>query len=177
MTDAALQRPALPLDALTVLARALGEADQPAATFAALDRLLGSVVGHRLFTVLLHRPEIGAAERLHSSRPDVYPASGGKSLDEAPTMKRVMTSGTPYLGRHREDILRDFPDHARILALGCGSILNMPVRWKGAVLGQVNLLHESGHFEESHLPVVEALAQMAVPAFLEAHTTCAEGRR
>jgi len=177
MTEPACRRPAIALDALTSLARALGGDDQPAASFGMLDRLLGELLGHRLFTVLLHRPEIRAADRLYSSRPDVYPASGRKSLDEAPTMKRVLTLGMPYLGRHREDIERDFPDHAKILALECGSILNMPVRWNGAVLGQVNLLHGSGHFHEGHLPIVEALAHMAVPAFLEASTTHAEDRR
>ncbi len=171
MTAAAVQRPVVPRDALTALARMLGDPDQPEATFRMLDRLLGDTVGHRLFTVLRHRPEIGAAERCYSSRPDVYPAYGVKSLDAAPTMRRVLTTGTPYLGRHRQDIERDFPDHAKILALGCGSILNMPVRWRGAVLGQVNLLHQSGHFHERHLPVVDVLAQMAVPAFLVASTT------
>jgi hypothetical protein len=174
MTEPACRRPAVALDALTGLARALGGGDQPAATFGMLDRLLSDAVGHRLFTVLLHRPDVRAADRLYSSRPDIYPASGRKSLDEAPTMNRVLTSGVPYLGRHREDIERDFPDHAKIFALECGSIINMPVRWNGAVLGQVNLLHESGHLREDHLPVVEALAHMVVPAFLEAFATQAE---
>jgi GAF domain-containing protein len=160
-TSAALSPPAV-----STLTRALAEPDQPAATFRALDRLLADLVGHKLFTALLYRAEVGLAERLYSSRPDIYPASGTKALGEAPTMKRVLTSGTPYLGYDASDIARDFPDHDRIFALGCGSILNMPVCWQGEVLGQVNLLHEAKHFRQADLPVVEAMAQIAVPAFL-----------
>jgi hypothetical protein len=154
----------LPL--ISTLTRALAERDQPAATFGALDRLLANVVGHRLFTALLYRPKAGIAERLYSSRPDIYPASGAKALEQAPTMKRVLTSGTPYIGEDAGDIERDFPDHDRIFALGCGSVLNMPVRWMGEVLGQVNLLHEPRHFQNAHLPIVAAMAQIVVPAFL-----------
>jgi X-Pro dipeptidyl-peptidase (S15 family) len=64
------------------------------------------------------------------------------------------------------DIERDFPDRDRIFALGCSSILNMPVRWKGEVLGQINPLHEARHFGKADLPMVEAMVQIVVPAFL-----------
>ncbi len=165
MTDVrTLAAVSLPL--ISMLTRALAERDQPAATFRALDRLLAKLVGHKLFTALLYLPKAGMAERLYSSRPDIYPASGTKALEQAPAMKRVLTSGTPYIGRDVGDIERDFPDHDRIFALGCGSVLNMPVRWKGEVLGQINLLHEARHFEKAHLPIVEAMAQIVVPAFL-----------
>ncbi|WP_156947147.1 GAF domain-containing protein [Bradyrhizobium sp. WSM3983] len=46
----------------------------------------------------------------------------------------------------------------------CGSILNVPVCWQGVVLGQINFLHKSRHFREYHLPIVDAAAQIAVPA-------------
>jgi transcriptional regulator with GAF, ATPase, and Fis domain len=157
---------AVSLPLISTLTRALAERDQPAATFRALDRLLAKLVGHRLFAALLYHPKAGMAERLYSSRPDVYPASGTKALEQAPAMKRVLTSGTPYLGQDAGDIERDFPDLDRIFALGCGSVLNMPVRWKGEVLGQINLLHEARHFGKAHLPMVEAMAQIVVPAIL-----------
>ena len=102
MTDVrTLAAVSLPL--ISMLTRALAERDQPAATFRALDRLLAKVVGHRLFTALLYRPKDGMAERLYSSRPDIYPASGTKALEQAPAMKRVLTSGTPYIGRDAGD--------------------------------------------------------------------------
>jgi hypothetical protein len=157
---------AVSLPLISTLTRALAERDQPAATFRALDRLLAKLVGHRPFTAPLYHPKAGMAERLHGSRPDIYPASGTKALEQAPAMQRVLTSGGPYIGQDAGDIERDFPGHDRIFALGCGSVLNMPVRWMGEVLGQVNLLHEPRHFQNAHLPIVAAMAQIVVPAFL-----------
>jgi hypothetical protein len=151
---------------ISTLTRALAERDQPAATFRALDRLLANVVGHKLLAALLYHPKAGMAERLCGSPPDIYPASGTKVLEQAPAMQRVLTSGTPHLGQDADDIECDFPDHDRIFALGCGSVLNMPVRRKGEVLGQINLLREARHFGKAHLPMVEAMAQIVVPAFL-----------
>ncbi|CAN7621285.1 GAF domain-containing protein [Bosea sp. LjRoot9] len=169
MTLAAVEPPAtIPGPVLAALTRVLAEPDQPEATLRVLDRALDELIGHKLFTALLYRPALGMAARLYSSRPEIYPAKGAKALDDAPAMKRVLTSGKPYIGRNAGDIERDFPDHAKIFALGCGSILNMPVRWRGGVLGQINLLNESGHFRDAHLPTVEAMAQIVVPAFLAA---------
>jgi hypothetical protein len=165
---------AVPAAMLSALAAALQERDQPVATLRLLDRCLDDLVGHRLFTVLLYRPLLGVAERLYSSKPDLYPATGAKALDEAPTMKAVLTGGQPYLARTPQEIERDFPDHEKIFALGCGSILNMPVHWQGAVLGQINILNRAGHFDEAHLAIVEKLAQCVTPAFVAASSAQSE---
>ncbi|WP_158259924.1 GAF domain-containing protein [Phyllobacterium phragmitis] len=151
---------------LAALRQALSEPDQPYAALRVLDRLLDEAIGHKLFTALLYRPQHGMAERLYSSRPDVFPSHGTKNLADAPTMARVLTSGAPYVATEVGDIERDFPDHEKIFALGCGSILNVPVRRQGTVLGQVNLLHVAGHLRESHLSAVETMAEIVAPAFL-----------
>lgn len=150
------------------LAAALADARQPEATLVALDRALQDTVGHRFLTVLVYRWEEGVAERLYSSRPDLYPARGRKPFADAPTQRRVAETAEPYIGRDAGDIRRDFPDHAKIFALGCESILNMPVVWRGRALGQVNLLHQAGHYGPEHLPVVRSLSQMVIPALLDA---------
>ncbi len=155
-------------DLLAPVAEALAEADQPTATFAALDEALARAVGHHFLTILLYLPEEGAAVRLYSSRPELYPAGGRKAHADAPTQRRVAMTGQPYIGRDAADIRRDFPDHEKIFALGCESILNMPVLWRGRALGQVNLLDRAGHYAPAHLPLVRVFAQMAIPAFLVA---------
>lgn len=149
------------------LAEALADPRQPEATFIALDGALQQDVGHRFLTILAYRWEDGVAERLYSSRPDLFPAGGRKAFRDAPTQRRVAETRRPYIGRDATDIRRDFPDHAKIFALDCESILNMPVLWRGRALGQVNLLHAAGHYLPQHLPGVRALVQMAIPAFLD----------
>lgn len=153
------------------IAAALAGPRQPEATFAALDAALQQAVGHRFLTVLLYRRDEGVAERLYSSRPDLYPAQGRKAFAEAPIQRRVAETAAPYIGRDAEDIRRDFPDHAKIFALDCESILNMPVVWRGRALGQVNLLHAAGHYGPAQLPLVRPLVQMAIPALLCRETT------
>lgn len=152
------------------LAEALAAPDQPAAGFAALDRALQATVGHLLLTVLRYRFAEGVAERIYSSVPHTFPASGRKPFADAPTQARVAETRQPYIGQDAADIRRDFPDHAKIFALGCESILNMPVVWRGRALGQVNMLHQANRYRPAQLPAVQSLVQMTIPLFLTLET-------
>jgi hypothetical protein len=143
--------------------------DQPGATFRAIDAALGEVPGHILFTVLVHHAALRQSERFYSNLPEAYPIGGRKPVTDTAWMRRVIHGGEPYIGRTREDVAANFPDHALIHSLGCDSILNMPVRWRGQTLGTLNLSHRAGHYLESHLPRVRLIAQLAVPALLMVH--------
>jgi hypothetical protein len=140
--------------------------DQPAATFRAIDAALAEAPGHILFTVLVHHPALKQSERFYSNQPLAYPVGGRKPVTDSPWMQRVIFGGEPYIGRSREDIAAHFFDHELIHSLGCDSILNMPVRWRGETLGTLNLCHRTGHYDESHLPRVKLIAQLALPALL-----------
>lgn len=152
------------------LAEALADPSQPQAGFAALDHALQAAAGHRLLTVLRYRFAEGDAERLYSNQPALFPAGSRKPFADAPIQRRVAETGLPYIGRDAADLRRDFPDHDKIFALGCASILNMPVVWRGRALGQVNLLHEEHRYAAHHLPLVRVLAQMTIPLFLALET-------
>ena len=145
---------------------ALAERDQPHATFRAMDAALAQAPGHILFTVLLHRAALRQSERCYSNRPEAYPTGGRKPVTDSEWMQRVIHGGQPYIGRTREDIAANFADHALIHSLGCESILNMPVRWRGQTLGTLNLCHRAGYYDEGHLPQVRLIAQLAAPALL-----------
>lgn len=148
------------------LIAAHAEADQPGATFRALDRALAASPGHLLFTVLVHHPAARESERFYSNRPAEYPVGGRKPVTDSDWMRRVIHGGQPWIGRAADDIRWAFPDHALIASLGCDSALNMPVRWRGETLGTLNLLHRAGHYDERHLPGVALLAQLALPALM-----------
>ena len=81
-------------------------------------------------------------------------------------MQQVIHGGQPYIGRDRHDIEQNFFDHALIVALGCESILNMPVRWRGQTMGTLNLCHRAGCYDENHLPRLRLVAQLALPALM-----------
>ena len=58
------------------LSRALSLPGQPQAGMAAMDAALASMIGHRLFTVLVLDEARGLNRRFHSSRPAEYPVGG-----------------------------------------------------------------------------------------------------
>jgi hypothetical protein len=142
------------------------EIDQPDATFRAVDAALAAAPGHILFTILVHHPALQQSERFYTNKPDAYPIGGRKPVTDSAWMQRVIQGGEPYIGRTRQDIAANFFDHDLIQSLGCDSILNMPVRWRGQTMGTLNLCHRGGFYDEAHLPRVRLVAQLALPAFL-----------
>jgi GAF domain len=142
------------------------EEDQPAALFRAIDAALAAAIGHLLFTILVHHPTLRESERFYTNRPAEYPIGGRKPVTDAPWMRRVIERGEPYIGRTREDIESVFFDHALIASLGCESVLNMPVRWRGKTLGTLNLLHRAGYYDEADAPVARLFAGLALPGLM-----------
>jgi hypothetical protein len=142
------------------------DADQPGATFRAIDAALAEEPGHILFTVLVHHPVLRQSERFYSNQPQAYPVGGRKPVTDSPWMQRVIFGGEPYIGRTQGDIHAHFLDHALIHSLGCDSILNMPVRWRGETMGTLNLCHRAEYYNGGHLARVRLIAQLALSALL-----------
>lgn len=142
------------------------EEDQPTALFRVMDAALGASIGHRLFTILVHHPHARENERFYTNRPAQYPVGGRKPVTDAPWMRQVIGRGEPYIGRTREDIRSVFFDHELIFSLGCESVLNMPVRWRGRTLGTLNLLHRAGYYDEADVPVARLFAGLALPGLM-----------
>ncbi len=148
------------------LIAAHAEADQPGASLRALDAALAQSPGHILFTVLISHPGLLQNERFYSNKPAEYPVGGSKPITDSPWMRRVIREGLPYIGRTREDIRDVFFDYELIWSLGCESVLNYPVRWRGQTVGTLNLLHRAGYYDEAQVPEVAVLAHLALPALL-----------
>ncbi|MBO9651356.1 MAG: GAF domain-containing protein [Variovorax sp.] len=151
---------------LAGVARAHAALQQPQSTFAALDGALSATIGHRLFTILVHHRAQRESERIYSNMPDSYPVQGRKPVTDSQWMQQVMGRGLPYIGRNADDIREVFYDHALILSLGCESVLNIPLRWRGQTIGTLNLLHQANWYEVHHIELATVFAQMAVPAVM-----------
>jgi len=139
---------------------------QPGATLTVLGNVLANTVGYKLFTVLLHDKAAGQNRRAYSSMPVEYPVGGAKPVTDSPWMQQIFVRGEPYVGHDRDDIRTVFFDYELIWSLGCESVLNMPVRWNGSVLGTLNLLHQVHWYDTVDPMAVLPLAQLAVPALL-----------
>jgi transcriptional regulator with GAF, ATPase, and Fis domain len=148
------------------VARAHGDPRQPQASFEAIDKAVAASIGHRLFTILVHHPAARESERIYTNMPEAYPVGGRKPVTDSPWMQRVMGRGEPYIGRDADDIREVFFDHRIILSLGCRSVLNMPLRWRGQTLGTLNLLHRQNWYAARHLQPASVFAQLALPAVM-----------
>ncbi|MCX8132398.1 MAG: GAF domain-containing protein [Roseococcus sp.] len=155
-------------DALGLVLRALGEAEQPRASFAALERAAQWTLGHRLFTIMRHDPAAGVNRRVWSSDPLAYPPGGAKPIRETEWTRHLLREGRPFIGRDAAAIRATFPDAELILSLGCESVLNLPVRWQGGVIGTLNLLDRAGAYAPHHARQGRILAALAIPALLSA---------
>lgn len=151
---------------LDAVISSLDATDQPHATFRAVDAALRASVGHILFTVLISHHAAGESERFYTNMPAEYPVGGRKPMAGSKLMQTLLVEGKPYIGRNAADIEWAFHDHVLIRSLGCESVLNMPVRWRGRTVGTLNLLDRAGAYTEQHLPIVRAIASLALPALL-----------
>lgn len=151
---------------LAAVARAHDDPRQPQASFEAIDRAAAAMIGHRLFTILVHHRAARESERIYSNMPAAYPVQGRKPVTDSPWMQQVMGRGLPYIGRNADDIREVFFDHELILSLGCRSVLNLPLRWRGRTLGTLNLLHDENWYGVHHVEAARLLAQLALPAVL-----------
>ncbi len=166
MTPALQSRRALCAEDLIRLADALRAAGQPRAICAALQEVSAGVIGHRLFTVMRFDSARAEVQRLHSSRPDAYPPGGRKQKKATAWADRVLRDRQVYRGTTPADIVSAFDDHATILGLGLGSVLNIPVVYAGRCLGTMNLLHEAGWYRAEDEDAGCALAAFLIPALL-----------
>ena len=158
--------PHVALNALERVARASREAS-PDALFPTIDAAARATIGHKLFTLMIFHADAGQTERIYTNQPGPYPVGGRKQFADTPWARKLLREGQPYIGNTAADIREVFFDHELILSLGCASVLNVPVMWRGRVLGTMNLLHEENWYFEADVPLGLTFATALVPSYLE----------
>ncbi|MEO0999387.1 MAG: GAF domain-containing protein [Pseudomonadota bacterium] len=143
------------------LLSAVAAADDP---FPALDAALGEVIGHKLFTIMAIDWAAEEAGRVYTNMPDAYPVKGKKPLGTMTEWgAHVIEGQQPFIGYDAADIARVFPDHETIAALGCASVLNVPVIRDGRVIATLNLLHEAGFYAPPDAARATPFAEAVAP--------------
>ncbi len=155
------------LDAAAFL-KALAAPGQPGPTFAALEAFVRREVGAKLFTIMFYDAPTRMARRAYTSHPREYPIAGEKPLPEGPWSWIVIEQRRPFVANTIEAIAEVFPDHALIEALGCGSVVNWPIQFDGAVIGTVNTLDVADHYTNERVARFSALAPLCALAMLAA---------
>ncbi len=113
--------------------------------------------GWKLFTAMRYLAS-GEVERVHTSNPAAYPLAGRKPRRDTPWSRQVLVRGEPYYGNDAAGIRFAFEDAEKILGLGLGAVMNLPVKEGGRVLGTLNFLREAGGYSPDKLKHALALA-------------------
>jgi GAF domain-containing protein len=137
------------------------------AAYAAIDALAQRTIGHRLFTVMRYLRETVEVERLYSSNPADYPPGGRKPKQGTPWGDVVLERGEVFIAPDADGVRAAFSDHVLLARLGIGAILNVPIRFRGRVLGTMNLSNEAGYFQPEMIAPGRVLAALLAPLLLD----------
>jgi GAF domain-containing protein len=138
----------------------------PAQAYRAVDALAQRVIGHRLFTVMRQLEATAEVERLYSSNEGDYPVGGRKPKQGTPWGEIVLGRGEVFIAKDAAETRAAFADHELLLRLGITSIMNIPIRHGGRVLGTMNFSHQAGHYGEPAIAPAKIMAGMLVPLLL-----------
>src|SRR5258705_5574996 len=89
---------------LAAIAAVLAKPGKPDAVYAALDREMGALIGHRLFTLMVLDERGPTVARVYSNRPAAYPPGGKKPYNASTVFDRLFRDHLPYIGRTAADI-------------------------------------------------------------------------
>jgi GAF domain-containing protein len=161
----------LTLADLAALADLSASVHEPRALYAAVDALVRIVIGHRLFTILSVHEAGLEVERIYSSNSAAYPVGGRKKKQGTPWSKVVLDQGEVFIASTPEEVRATFDDHALIFSLGIGSIMNVPIGYRGRRLGTMNISHEAGWFRDQDAAAGRLIASLLVPTLLASRPT------
>ena len=132
----------------------------------AIDALAQRIFGHKLFTLMRHLAASNEVERIYSSNPAAYPVGGRKQKQGTTWSRIVLSEGRPFIARNEDELRANFPDHEQILSLGVGSIMNVPLMFKGQCVGTMNVSGDAGQYGEEDFHSGRILAGLTVPFML-----------
>ena len=161
-----------PTDPHAVFASALAEAGgQPHRAFEALHELANQVVGTRLFTILALDHEAGFMRRLYSDNTELYPVPGADAIGDTIWEQTIIGKREPLVLNTAKALGDVLPEYPKLAALGCHSMLNLPVVVAGVSIGTLNMLHAEGHFTPECVAKAYALTAAAATCLLMSKET------
>jgi GAF domain-containing protein len=156
----------LTIDDLAALARLSSGPHGPKELYAAMDRLVQEVIGHKLFTLMRVHEATAEVERIYSSNAAAYPVGGRKQKRGTPWSRVVLDRGQVFVARNPEEVREAFADHELIASLGVGAIMNVPLAWRGRRIGTMNVSHQADWFTDQDAQAGRLIAAFVVPSLL-----------
>ena len=132
-----------------------------------IDRVIKSLIGHKLITFTVIDNKLNFCERIYSNNNKIYPILGQKKMPKNIWSKKVLKNKKHFLCKNKKDIKKIYYDYETIFSLGCGSIINLLVLFKGKPIGTINILHKENHYSMNDLKKIDFLITYLIPFFLD----------
>lgn len=129
----------------------------PNKIFEELHDQASTLVGARLFTIMLIDNDGKRVNRAYTSHPVDYPVSGSKPVNRNRWYQQVIVKKRSFVANSTAEFSDVFPDHEIINSLGCESALNVPIFANDQVAGTANFLDRPGHFTPERVEQLEGL--------------------
>jgi hypothetical protein len=120
--------------------------------------------GWKLFTAMGYLVT-GEVERIHTSDAAAYPLGGRKPRRDTPWSRQVLVRGEPYYANDEAGLRAAFEDAEKLIGLGLGAVINVPVKDGERVLGTLNFLREAGGYRPENVLDAIELASAARSLF------------
>jgi len=140
-------------------------AGQAPMDFTTIGQLAQERFGWKLFTVMRYLPASEEVERVHTSDAAAYPLSGRKLKRDTEWSRKVLLRGEPHFAADAHAIRAAFDDAERMLALGVGALINVPVRAMAGdrVIGTLNFGADHRGYAPEDVERALALVPLAGP--------------
>lgn len=142
--------------------------DSQQKVFKKLEIIIKKEIGFKLITFTAINFTQKFVERIYSNNKKVYPILGKKPIPNNEWSKIIKKNGPKYfLGKNKKTIKKIFFDYETIFSLGCGSIINYVIRFKGKAIGTINLLDVENKYSNKDIKKIEKLSIFMIPYFLD----------
>ena len=90
-----------------------------------------------------------------AQQPEISRQSGRKPRRDTAWSRQVLERGEPYYADDEAGLRAAFEDAGKLIGLGLGAVINVPVKEGARVLGTLNFLREAGGYRPQD--VIDAL--------------------
>lgn len=155
----------LPFDTIAEASQACASGDTQA-LFSAVDHGVRCALEQTLCTINRYDAQTDRLVRLYSSDPASYPIGGSKNKAGTDWGRHVLHGKQMFIGEGSDAIRQSFDDHATIQALGLQSVINVPIVFRDACLGTLNLLMPSKTVDAEMVKWARLAGMLVLPGFL-----------
>lgn len=124
-----------------------------------VDAEIAQEFGHLYITISV-RMSGNLVRRVYSAAPEVYPVGEMKDLIKNIRVHRLLNEGIAFIANSPLDLRQQYVDPDVLERTGVTSLANLPIRFRGGVIGVLNVAGGGGPRAEHFLSLLQPYADL-----------------